>query len=87
MSKTSVELEFLLSQTSMLRRMLQKNGTVLATGDRIYGLLNRAYITVMSMGKYYLPLQIFMAVLILRAVDARDLIVSVPVIAYFFDTL
>ena len=35
-------------------KMLQKNGTVLVTGDRIYGPLNWAYITVMSMGKYHL---------------------------------
>ena len=34
--------------------MLQKDGTVLATGDRIYGPLNWAYITVMSMGQYHL---------------------------------
>ena len=36
--------------------MLQKDGTALATGDRIYGPLNWAYITVMSMKKYHLLL-------------------------------
>ena len=35
---------------------MQNDGPVLATGDRIYGPLNWAYITVMPMGKYHLLL-------------------------------
>ena len=44
--------------------MLPKDGTVLATGDRIYGQLNWACFTVISMGKISLaPLNILASVL------------------------
>ena len=50
-SRASVVLKFFLIQTSIFFKMLQKDETVFATGDRIYGPLNWVHITVMSMGK------------------------------------
>ena len=55
-SRVSVVLKFFVIQTSMLLPNAAKGWKVLATGDRIYGPLNWAYITVMSMGQYHLLL-------------------------------
>ena len=53
MNRASVVLKFLLSQTSMLLQNAAKEWNSLGTGILIYGPLNLAYITVMSMGKYH----------------------------------
>ena len=57
--------------------MLQKDETVLATGDRIYGLLNWAYIRVMSMEKIsFAPLNLLASVCIYRCVIVSKVLSS-----------
>ena len=54
-----LKLILLVSNIDASSKCCKKDGTVLDTGDRIYGLLTWAYIAVMSMGKYHLLLSKF----------------------------
>ena len=75
MSRASVLLKSFRLKLQCFFKSLQKDGTVLATGDRIDGPLNWAYFTVMSLGKYNL-LILFWPVYIshfLAKIDCSDI--------------